>query len=197
MTRPRQPPLPEFVNESGGVIDPQLGRVLSELSSGATAPPPLLRERLLSTIARPWLRYAPLYGALSELFDLGDAALAELFERAESSSEWSASPVPATELLHLTAGPRVVGADNGLVRVRAGACFPMHRHLGLERVLVLRGGYRDEPSGRMYGPGDLHEMSPGSSHAYTALPERELLLAVSVVSGVEVDGLGKLSPARG
>jgi anti-sigma factor ChrR (cupin superfamily) len=72
----------------------------------------------------------------------------------------------------------------------------MHRHLGLERVLVLRGGYRDEPSGRVYGPGDLHEMSPDSSHAYTALPERELVLAVSVVSGVEVDGFGKLSPAQ-
>jgi quercetin dioxygenase-like cupin family protein len=196
MTRSRQPQLPDFVNESGAVIDPQLGRVLSELSSGATAPPQLLRERLLSTIARPRLRYAPLFGALSELFDLGDAALAELFERAESPSQWSASPVPASELLHLTGGPRVAGADNGLVRLQAGARFPMHRHLGLERVLVLRGGYRDEPSGRVYGPGDLHEMSPDSSHAYTALPERELVLAVSVVSGVEVDGFGKLSPAQ-
>jgi quercetin dioxygenase-like cupin family protein len=172
-----------------------LSRALAELTTGATAAPQLLRERLLASVARPRLRYAPLFGALSELFDLDDSALAELFERAESSRQWSVSQVPATELLHLVGGPRVAGADNGLVRIRAGARFPTHRHLGLERVLVLAGGYRDEPSGRLYSAGDWHEMAPGSSHAYTALPERPLLLAVSVVSGVDVDGYGTLSVA--
>jgi hypothetical protein len=189
--------LPEFVSESGAIVDARLSRALAELTADATAPPQLLRERLLATIARPRLRYAPLFGALAELFDLGDSALAELFERAETPHEWTASQVPSTELLHLAGGPRVTGADNGLVRILAGARFPTHRHLGLERVLVLAGGYRDEPSGRLYLPGDWHEMSAGSSHAYTALPERPLLLAVSLVSGVDVDGYGTLSPSAG
>jgi quercetin dioxygenase-like cupin family protein len=196
MKRPRENELTELISESGATADPRLGRLLLELT-GSIAPPQLLRERLLATIARPRLRFAPLFGALSDLFDLHDSALAELFERAESPHAWSASQVPATELLHLTGGPRVAGADNGLVRIAAGARFPTHRHLGLERVLVLEGGYRDEPSSRLYLPGDLHEMSPGSSHAYTALAERPLLLAVSLVTGVDVEGFGKLSPSNG
>jgi hypothetical protein len=38
-------------------------------------------------------------------------------------------------------------------------------------------------------------MAPGSSHAYTALPERPLLLAVSLLGGVDVDAT--LSPSHG
>jgi quercetin dioxygenase-like cupin family protein len=174
-----------------------IAAALADLVAPAGGAPQLLRERLLASVARPRLRYAPLFGALSDLFDLGDTALADLFERAESRHEWQASQVPATELLHLQGGPRVAGADNGLVRIEAGATFPNHRHLGLERVLVLEGGYRDEPSGRIYRAGDLHEMLPGSAHSYVALPERPLLLAVSLVSGVDVDGYGTLSPSAG
>jgi anti-sigma factor ChrR (cupin superfamily) len=97
----------------------------------------------------------------------------------------------------LQGGPRVSGADNGLVRIAAGAAFPPHRHLGCERVLVLQGGYRDEPSGQIYRAGDWHEMEAGSSHTYVALPDRDLLLAVSLVGGVDVEGYGTLTPSAG
>jgi quercetin dioxygenase-like cupin family protein len=156
--------------------------------------PASLRERLLSSVARPELRFAPLYGALAELFDLHDQQLAVLFQRAATPAAWTRAPVPDTLLLHLQGGPRVADADNGLVKLGAGARFPQHRHLGAERVLVLDGSYRDEPSGRVYRPGDLHEMHEGSRHAYVAAPGRDLLLAVSVVRGVDVDGFGALSP---
>lgn len=159
--------------------------------------PPALRERLMASIAQPELRYAPLYGALSELFDLPDDALRALFVRAAAPDAWTPAPVPNTWLLHLQGGPRVAGADNGLVKVRAGARFPPHRHLGSERVLVLDGSYRDEPSGLLYQAGDLHEMTEGSGHGYVASTDRDLLLAVSVVRGVDVEGYGRLSPASG
>jgi quercetin dioxygenase-like cupin family protein len=177
--------------------DDEVTAALAELISPAGPAPQLLRERLLASISRPRLRYAPLFGALSQLFDLGDTALADLFERAEAREEWTPSQVPGTLLLHLQGGPRVARADNGLVRIEAGARFPNHRHLGPERVLVLEGAYRDEPSGRIYSAGDVHEMLAGSSHGYVALPERPLLLAVSLVSGVDVDGYGTLSPSAG
>jgi quercetin dioxygenase-like cupin family protein len=157
--------------------------------------PASLRERLLSTVAQPRWRFAPLYRSLSELFDLDERQLTALFERAAPPAAWTPSPIPGTFLLHLEGGPRVAGADNGLVRVQAGARFPQHRHLGNERVLLLDGSYRDEPSGRLYRAGDLHEMPEGSTHAYVASPERELWLAVSVVQGVDVDGFGPLSPS--
>jgi hypothetical protein len=200
MNRRHPPELPELLHEAGlrdGGDDAALGEALSELALAAKAPPQLLRERLLATVSRPRLRFAPLFGALSELFDLGDTDLASLFERAASPEAWQQSAVPGTQLLHLQGGPRVASADNGLVRVAAGARFPTHRHLGLERVLVLDGGYRDEPSGRLYLPGDWHEMAAATTHAYTALAKRPLLFAVSLVAGVDVEGYGALSPSNG
>jgi len=187
--------LPEFARDDrGSRADPQLLDALTSLGPRSTIPSAGLRARLLAEIVTPRRRFAPLFDALTELFDLGDEALAAVFERAASASEWRSSPVPQTRLLHLAGGPRAAGADNGLVRLAAGATFPLHTHLGQERVLVLDGGYKDEQSGRLYLAGDLHEMPAGSAHAYTALPARELLLAVSVVAGVEVEGLGILTP---
>jgi quercetin dioxygenase-like cupin family protein len=198
MTKRAQPELPAFASEAGlSGSESTLARALTELGAGSSSPPQLLRERLLASVARPRLRYAPLFGALSELFDLADSALAELFERAADPRAWTPSALPATELLHVQGGPRVALADNGLLRLQAGARFPTHRHLGAERVLVLAGSYRDEQSGRVYGPGDWHEMAAGSSHAYVALPEHTLLLAASVVGGVDVAGFGTLTPSAG
>lgn len=199
MNRRHPPELPELLREAvlDGDDGAALGRALSDLVPPAQPPPQLLRERLLATVARPRLRFAPLFGALSQLFDLDDADLAALFERAAAPTAWVPSAVPGTQLLHLTGGPRVASADNGLVRIEPGLHFPRHRHLGHERVLVLEGGYRDEPSGRLYSPGDWHEMPAGTTHAYTALSERPLLLAVSLVGGVDVEGFGTLSPSAG
>jgi quercetin dioxygenase-like cupin family protein len=170
----------------------RLLEALAELAPPGKGPPQLLRQKLLNSAARPRLRYAPLFDKLTALFDLGDLDLAAIFERAENEREWVAAPLPGVSLLHLQGGPRVARADNGLVRLAPGARFPSHRHLGRERVLVLSGGYTDEPSGRVYTAGDWHELGEGSSHAYTALPERELLFAVSLEGGVDVDGFGKL-----
>jgi hypothetical protein len=197
MNKRHPPELPELLREAELADVDALREALSALIPPAKAPPQLLRERLLATVARPRLRFAPLFGALSELFDLDDADLAGLFERAASPGAWQASAIPGTELMHLQGGPRVAAADNGLVRLAAGARFPTHRHLGLERVLVLEGGYRDEPSGRLFLPGDWHEMPTETTHAYSALPQRPLLLAVSLVAGVDVDGYGRLSPRSG
>src|SRR6188768_1868171 len=110
----RHPELPGLLREAGlhdGADDAALGEALSALVPTAKAPPQLLRERLLATVARPRLRFAPLFGALSELFDLGDADLASLFERAASPEAWQSAAVPGTELLHLQGGPRVASAD--------------------------------------------------------------------------------------
>lgn len=173
--------------------DPQLADALAELAEPGVTPDTALRARLLAEVSTPRRRFAPLFDALSELFDLSDEGLVALFERAASAAEWSAAPVPGTRLLHLQGGPRVAAADNGLVRLAAGARFPQHTHLGSERVLVLEGGYRDEPSGRVYLAGDVHQMAAGTAHSYVALPERELLLAVSVVAGVEIEGVGRIT----
>jgi hypothetical protein len=190
----QEPPL--LLREAGIEDDAQLLEALLELSTPtkpSTKPPAMLRDRLLSTVSRPRLRFAPLYGSLGNLFDLGDLDLAAIFEQAATPGAWTKTPIPGTELIHLQCGPKVANADNGLVRIKAGMGFPHHRHLGIERVLVLDGAYRDAPSGKLFGPGDLHEMAADTAHSYQALPGSDLLLAVSVVSGVDVDGYGTLS----
>ncbi len=165
---------------------------LAELLPPGKPPSQLLRQRLLGNVSRPRLRFAPLFGKLSELFDLDDMALAALFERAANLEEWVDAPIPSVRLLHLAGGPRVAHADNGLVHLKAGAPFPPHRHLGRERVVVLQGGYQDSEGGRVYRAGDVHELAEGSCHSYVALPDTDLLLAVSLEGGVDVDGYGAL-----
>ena len=86
MTRRNQPDLPELVRDAGLSDDRELRAALAQLHPPAKAPPQLLRERLLNAVARPRLRFAPLYGALSELFDVGDTERGNLFERAEHSA---------------------------------------------------------------------------------------------------------------
>lgn len=185
----------EFGSETMSHADGSLLEALTELMPRASASPQPLRERLMANVARPALRFAPFFDSLRDLFDLNDRKLAGLFERAEDPASWTTAVGAGVELLHLACGPRVAGADNGLVRLLPGVRFPRHQHLGLERVLVLQGGYRDEPSGRIYQAGDFQEMQAGSTHGYVALPERDLLLAVSVEIGVDVDGWGRLSPS--
>lgn len=190
----QEPPL--LLREAGVESDAELLEALLELSpppKPSNKPPAMLRDRLLSTVSRPRLRFAPLYGSLGDLFDLGDLELAAIFEQAAAPGAWTQTPIPGTELIHLQGGPRVANADNGLVRIKAGMGFPHHRHLGLERVLILDGAYRDLPSGKVYRPGDWHEMPANTAHSYEALPGSDLLFAVSVVSGVDVDGYGTLS----
>jgi hypothetical protein len=169
---------------------------LAELAPLGRAAPQLLRDKLLGSVARPRLRFAPLFGSLGELFDLGDLELAALFEAALGPSGWEQGPLPGLELFHLSGGARVAHADNGLVRLAPSTHFPMHRHLGSERVLVLEGGYVDEPSGKLYGPGDLHEMGAETAHAYVTVADRPTLFAVSLVSGIHIDGLGTVSGQR-
>jgi quercetin dioxygenase-like cupin family protein len=201
MTRKGEGELPQIARDVAGDDEASLRNeaalrdAFAELAPPAKAPPQLLRERLLATVMRPRLRFAPLYGSLSQLFDLPDTELANLLERAAPPDEWVTTPIPGTQLFHLSGGPRVAHADNGLVRLRAGTRFPLHRHLGPERVLVLEGAYVDEQSGRTFRAGDLHEMPEGSEHAYTAVGDCDLLIAVSVVRGVDVDGYGAISPA--
>lgn len=169
---------------------------LSELVPPGKPAPQLLRDKLLGSVSRPRLRFAPLFGPLAELFDWGDLELAALFEAAAEPSRWQQGPLPGLELYHLAGGPRVAHADNGLVRLGPSTRFPLHRHLGSERVLVLEGGYVDEPSGKLYGPGDWHEMDEGSTHGYVTVPERPTLFAVSLVTGIHIDGLGTVSGQR-
>jgi anti-sigma factor ChrR (cupin superfamily) len=120
-------------------------------------------------------RFAPFFAALSRLFDLPVAAIEALLARIDDARAWEAS-VPGVKLIDFTGGPRVAGADAGLVRLAPGAGFPRHRHLGHETTIVLEGTLID--GGRAYEPGAVVEHVVDSVHKCFAGPDRDLVTAV-------------------
>ena len=57
-----------------------------------------------------------------------------------------------------------------LIRMEPGHGYPAHRHVGVEEVLVLSGGYRDELGDHVQG--DFVRYPAGSVHAPVALGDR-------------------------
>jgi hypothetical protein len=160
---------PDLVREA-------LAETLAE-SLGAEAAPPALRSRLLSAATTGPMRHAPFFDELARLFDLGVDAVVRILENAGNESSWEPGPHPALRLVHLEPGPSLAAADAGFVRMPASFDWPSHRHTGVERVLILEGGYR-ESGGRVYRAGDTHEMGPNTEHSFTVLPDSPLLLAL-------------------
>jgi quercetin dioxygenase-like cupin family protein len=199
VTAPGDPHLPEFVREA--LVDETAPngaeRELYE-ALGAQLPlavPPLpasqsARERLLAAVARPPVRYWPFLGRLTGLLDLPAEDVERVLAAIDRTESWSAGPIPGVELMHFEGGPSTAGADVGLVRMAPRLAFPRHRHTGPERVFVLGGGYYDE-SGKLYRPGDFHEMDAGSRHSYQVTDEG-LLLAVVLHGPIEIEGLSAL-----
>ncbi len=103
---------------------------------------------------------------------------------------WRSTSIPGVEWSLLAEEPgEGRGAARGatvLIRMAGGVGYPAHRHLGIEEVLVLAGGYRDEAG--EYRAGDYVRYPPGSVHAPVALEGQECLLYASARGGIEVLG---------
>lgn len=93
------------------------------------------------------------------------------------------------------------GAATGasvLIRMEPGCGYPPHRHLDVEEVLVLQGGYTDEAG--THRAGEYLRYPPGSAHAPVALgdPERPVgpdnppcVLFALARGGIEILGEGR------
>lgn len=185
--------LPEFASDQA-TAEPErralaeLFATLAALAPAADAPAVTRgRERLLATVSESSERFSPLFGKLTEFFDLSAEALRAEFERAGRDSEWEQGPLPWVSLFHFAGGPKVAGLDTGFVRIKKGMPFPSHRHQGSEHVLILDGGYHDDAK-RWWGPGDLHVMSEGSEHSLQMSAEQDVLLAVILSAEIQVVG---------
>lgn len=91
-----------------------------------------------------------------------------------------------------SAGDGGHGDATVLIRMEPGSSYPRHRHVGVEEVLVLAGGYRDERG--EYRSGQYVRYPAGSEHHPVALgdPSRPIgrdnpacLLFASARGGVE------------
>jgi len=97
--------------------------------------------------------------------------------------------------LHLAAEGEASRDATVLIRMEPGSSYPTHRHRGIEEVLVLAGGYRDELGEHRVG--DYVRYPAGSEHTPVALgdpdrprgPENPVcLLFASARDGVENRG---------
>jgi quercetin dioxygenase-like cupin family protein len=148
-----------------------------------------LRAAVLGTIAGA-SRLSGFGPRLAALFDLARERAGELLREAAgpATSGWEVIPIPDVKLFHFAGGPRVAGADCGLVRLEPGARFPGHRHAGDEWVLVLAGEAEEEGTGQRWAPGDLVYRAPGSAHAYRVVSREPLVFAVVLHGGLELTG---------
>ena len=145
------------------------------------------RARLLAAVSESSERFVPLFGKLTQFFDLSAEALRFQFERAAKEEEWEQGPLPWVSLLHFVGGPAVAGLDTGFVRLKKGMPFPPHRHSAMERVIILEGGYYDHER-RWYGPGDTHVMLEGTEHSLQMSADQDVLLAVILSGEIQVVG---------
>jgi putative transcriptional regulator len=182
--------LPDFAEEhaASATEQAQLAELFAKLSALTEPDDAALargRARLLAAVSESSERFAPLFGKLMLFFDLSAGALRAVFARAAREEEWQAGPLPWVSLFHFQGGPLVAGLDTGLVRLQKSMPFPRHRHTGVERVLILEGGYYDHEQ-HFYGPGDIHDMPEGSEHSLLMNAERDVLLAVILSAEIQV-----------
>jgi hypothetical protein len=187
MSDERDDDFPELARETLGEADALALSGALPTALGDAAPPPTLRSRLLETVASPIERFAPFQDKVADMIDLGVERARELLATIADKASWEPGPLPGVELIHFDGGPRVAHADVGFVRVPAGAHFPHHRHLGVERGMILCGSYRDS-DGNWLRPGDIDEKQPGTAHSYDVSPDSDLVILVVLDQGIEIIG---------
>ena len=143
-----------------------------------------VRERLIAAVSESPARFAPFFGRLSSLFDLSLDRVEQIMASIAAPELWQPGPLPGLHAMHFEGGPRCASADVGLVRLDPGFSLPRHRHRSLETAMILEGGYRED-TGRVYLPGDVHEMTEGSVHGYRVFDDRPCLIALVLFDGVE------------
>src|SRR5690606_34947724 len=126
--------LPEFIREALADVDSESNRDaaqlrgLHELLSPEDAAPG--RDRLLAAVDElPW-RYAPFYSRMAELWDLAEADVVTVLEKARAPEAWYNPGLRGLRLINVAGGEKTTGADLHLVRFEKGMRFPMHRHPG-------------------------------------------------------------------
>ena len=181
--------LPQFIREALEAEPAEepaaLGALLSlESALGATSsaatPSAGLLERLELTLSEPPHRYAPFFSQAAQLFDLPEEALVAQLARLRAPNTWIFAGLPGIAKLRVEAGPALRGAETLLVRFNAGVRFPLHRHTGIERVLVLEGSYEDS-NGVLHRAGELREWPSDTEHSFRV--GDEVCIFASVVHG--------------
>ncbi|HZT61385.1 MAG TPA: cupin domain-containing protein [Pyrinomonadaceae bacterium] len=88
--------------------------------------------------------------------------------------------------LHFLRRDEATGDATVLIRMEPGCSYPAHRHVGVEEVFVLQGGYADARG--LHRAGDYVLNEAGSAHAPTALEEtgEDCVMLAVAHGGIEI-----------
>ncbi|MEO8179950.1 MAG: cupin domain-containing protein [Deltaproteobacteria bacterium] len=152
----------------------------SPIASSPAAPGDRVLERLERTLSEPPHRYAPFFARTAELFDLSESAVIAQLARLKDPSSWTFAGLPGISSVRVEAGPSVQEAETLFVCFNPGTRFPLHRHVGPERVLVLEGSYEDS-NGILHRAGELRDWPSDTEHSFRV--GDEICIFASVVFG--------------
>jgi putative transcriptional regulator len=164
------------------------GELLADLLEATAVPPSAtLRDRLLksaSTVTSAQ-RYASFADRIAQLTDLAKDKANDLLNALDDAARWVGGGTE-TALFHVDGGPRVANAIVGFVRMREGARFIEHEHVGDEVMLILQGGL--VMNGKTYRAGDEIPSKGGTSHSFVAAPGPDLMYLGVIQGGMKIEG---------
>ena len=152
------------------------------------APRAEVERRLLASLGAG--RFERFAVRVAEMFDLARRSRRELLGLCERAASWVRKR-PACSSSTSTVVRPAATADCGIVRITPGGTFPLHRHLGEERSLVLSGTLRDH-DGALYRAGDELVYAPDSSHLLTVEGDEDVIFVARAFNGID---LGVRPPA--
>ena len=122
---------------------------------------------------------------IARLIDVTVERARTLLDRAMDASAWETTVVPGLTTFWVEGGAAVAGCIRGFIKLEAGHAFPVHKHLGDEKVLVLEGVMLDS-SGQVFRPGDFVPLPAGHEHAYETVGVLDLLTFAVVREGITI-----------
>lgn len=146
------------------------------LADRPLAPPRALRSRLLVSArsGRPLSSFA---AGVADLFDLPIDKTARLLANLAASEAWTISPAPGIHMFPVHPGVSLAGTSACMVKAAPGALFPHHKHGGIERTLVVQGGFLDSDGVECW-PGDFAIKDAGNAHSLRMLSGEPCICAV-------------------
>jgi anti-sigma factor ChrR (cupin superfamily) len=97
-----------------------------------------------------------------------------------SSIEWRATRHPGI-FIHVLRRDAETDDTTIFIRMQPGCGYPAHRHVGIEEVLILQGGYRDSLGSHRAGDYIVNEA--GSAHYPVALEGTEDCIMLAIAHG--------------
>jgi putative transcriptional regulator len=142
-----------------------------------------LRSRLMASLAGGG-KYGIFADRIARLFDIPIEKARSLLARVEDPSQLKPGPAEGIMWLGVRPGPKCgPNALAAIGRLKPGARFPHHAHIGEETTFVLDGGFKDA-SGVEVWRGDEMIMDPGSDHDFVVLEGIDCIAAVIARGGV-------------